>query len=326
MLNHKSENISKEVVSDYMDDSDDEIHIEKLKRNSIIPPRLITDYLFADTRKYNFMTWKECFPNNKVKLKSLLNNSSWNEFFDIIEKKSYFPMMEKILSRYLSEGKKIVPHAELVFNIFNSISLENIKVVIIGQDPYPGISKFENKMIPQAMGYSFSVPLNYPVPRSLDNIYANLIKFKHINKVPKGGCLATWILQGVFLLNSSLTNFLGNKTHPHKEIWNKFTHDLIQYIDRKCENVVFMVWGKAAHLLCLKVNPKKHCIITSSHPSPYSCDKGFSGFTYSKKPEVTNYPSFNSTNHFGKMNEYLKSVNKSEIFLDLIDVNIKKIE
>lgn len=321
------EDLSDEEVSDFMDDESDEelIPIVPIKRSvckSILPKRLVIDYIFANTKTYNFRTWSECFPDNSVRLRSLIVNPAWNEFFDKIEKKPYYENMERIISGYLKKKESIVPHAELVFNVFNALSPDQIQVVIIGQDPYPGANTFEKKEIPQAMGFSFSVPLNYPKPPSLNNIYSNLLEFGHIRKIPNGGCLASWILQGVFMMNSSLTTFIGNRNHPHKDLWKNFSADLIDYINKKCKNVVFLVWGKPAHLMCSNLDPYKHCIVTSSHPSPYAYAETVTGNTYGKNRKPTTYPSFKSTDHFGRMNEYLKSVGKKEIFLDLIDVNI----
>ena len=209
-----------------------------------------------------------------------------------------------------------------MFNTFNVLSPKQIKVVIIGQDPYPGANKINGKLIPQAMGFSFSVPLNYPKPRSLEKIYENLLEFEHIKKIPNGGCLAPWILQGCFMINATLTTFYIKK-NVHKNTWKFFTDDLLEYINSKCENIVFAVWGAQAHQLCQNIDPYKHHIITSSHPSPLGYDKTFSGFTYGKnknpKERVT-YQPFKSTDHFGRINTYLKSVGKKEIMWDLIHI------
>lgn len=282
----------------------------------------ILDYVFANVDNYKFKTWKECFPDNKVNLKALIFNSKWNEFFEIISSKKYYHGIERILSGFLENNKDIIlPYGELVFNSLNILSPEKIRVVIIGQDPYPAINKINQKNIPQAMGFSFSVPLGYPKPKSLENIYNNLLHFNHLKKIPETGCLAMWILQGCFMINSTFTTFNGQK-NVHKNIWKDFTNDLLSYINKKCENVVFLVWGKDAHIKCLNIDPKRHHIITSSHPSPLGFDKTFSGFIYgnSKNKKSVTYPSFKLTDHFGQVNTYLKSIGKIEILWDLIDI------
>lgn len=320
------------------DDDDDNNVVIKPKNNHPIKPttsiinkepvpvvfakRPRTDYIFADTATYSFKTWHQCFPDNKVTLRSLIFNPAWNEFFDMVEKKPYYSGMERILSDYLERNKEtIVPHAELVFNSFNVISPDKIQVVIAGQDPYPGVNKIGDKMIPQAMGFSFSVPKNYPRPPSLQNINQNLLDYKHIRKIPDSGCLSYWVLQGCFLINAAFTTFFGKK-NAHANVWKNFTDDLLAYINTKCENIVFLVWGGFAHKLCLNIDPYRHHIITSSHPSPLGFNKTFSGQTYGKVKnerdrKVVSYPSFQATNHFGRANDYLKSVKKREILWDL---------
>ena len=264
------------------------------------------------------------FPDKKVNLRSLIFNPAWYEFFDMIEKKPYYKRMEEIFSEYLVKNKyAIIPYPELVFNAMNILSPNKIKCVFIGQDPYPTVNKINGRWIPEAMGCCFSVPLGYPKPKSLENIYKNLLDFRHIKEIPSTGCLAGWILQGCLMINASLTTFAGKK-NAHKNVWKNFTNDLLAYINSKCNNVVFVVWGKDAHLLCLNIDPMKHHIITSSHPSPLGFDKTFSGFIYgalnpSKRKNVV-YKPFKTIDHFGGINEYLRSVNKGEIMWDLFDV------
>lgn len=301
---------------------------DKSDKSNILPiigDRPITDYIFADVGDYSFKSWEQCFPDKKVTLRSLVFNPAWDEFFDMVEKKPYYKGMERILSDYLSKSKEtIVPHAELVFNAFNILSPNKIKVVIVGQDPYPGMNKINGKLIPQAMGFSFSVPLNYPKPPSLENIYKNLLEFNHVVKMPTSGCLSSWILQGCFMINAAFTTFYTKK-EAHKNTWKNFTDDLLEYINNKCKNVVFVVWGKSAHVLCKNIDPYKHHIITTSHPSPLGFDKTFSGTTYGKfknprdRKDVT-YPSFKSIDHFGRINNYLKTINSNPILWDLVNI------
>jgi uracil-DNA glycosylase len=315
------------------DESDSDVTVHKKKINNqnkkikikpIIGNRCLAIYIMPDANNYNFKSWKECFPNKKVSLRSLMFNGAWNEFFDIIEKKPYFKKMEDILSKHLErDGQIILPHAELLFNAFNVLSPKKISAVIIGQDPYPGAEKINGKFIPQASGYCFSAPANFPKPLSLNNIYENLLQFGHIRSIPQSGCLSSWVLQGCFMINASLTTFYQEK-NSHRIIWKNFTDDLIAYINKTCNNIVFLVWGKDAHVVCKHVDPTKHYITTSSHPSPLAYDKSMTGWAYGHfkderdRTQLT-FPSFRSTDHFGRANNYLKSVGKKEFLWDLLD-------
>ncbi|AGF85481.1 glycosylase family 1 [Moumouvirus goulette] len=166
------------------------------------------------------------------------------------------------------------------------------------------------------MGLSFSVPMNCEVPPSLKNIYKNLQDFKNIVSIPDHGCLASWVVQGCFLLNAALTTIL-KISDVHKKFWVNFTKDLLKYITEKYENIVFIVWGKSAHEMCQNIDPEKHCIITSSHPSPLAT-KPLNGTTYGKNKNYTKYPLFKDVNHFGLANKYLKSHSKQEILWDVL--------
>lgn len=290
----------------------------------IIGNRPTIEYILPNANNYSYKTWNQCFPNKKVILRSLIFNPAWYDFFDIIQNKPYYKKMEKILSDLLEkDNETILPYAELVFNAFNILSPKKIRVVIIGQDPYPGAEKISGKMIPQATGFCFSTPLNYPKPSSLRNIYNNLLTYGHVNKIPEWGCLSMWVVQGCFMINATLTTFY-KKICVHKNIWKSFTDDLLSYIDEKCKNVVFLVWGKEAHMMCKYIDPYKHHIITSSHPSPLACDKTFNGYSYGSlknerdRKEVT-YQSFSSIDHFGRVNNYLKTIGQKEIIWNLID-------
>ncbi|AEX61453.1 putative uracil-DNA glycosylase [Megavirus courdo7] len=282
----------------------------------LVGNRILTEYILIDANKYSFKTWKECFPDNNVKLRSLIFNPGWNEFFDQIENKKYFSKLEENLSNFMKKGQNIIPYPELLFNTLNILAPRKIKVIILGQDPYPGECK---KGVPNAMGVSFSVPLNCRVPASLDNIYNNMVRFKNLSKKPNHGCLASWIVQGCFLFNSSFTNILF-QTNAHQKIWNEFTADLLKYITNKCTNLVFIVWGKFAHILCENIDPNKHHMITSSHPSPMSCDRTFVGTKYGTKEKIV-YPSFKTVNHFTLANKYLLSVGKQDILWNLVEID-----
>ncbi|XWV25309.1 putative uracil-DNA glycosylase [Tupanvirus deep ocean] len=334
----ETENIStpRKIFMDEDEDSDDDDELPTTKKQSlkqhfavtniepIIGDRAIIEYLLPDANNYSFKTWNQCFPDKKIVLRSLVFNPAWNDFFNMVERKPYFKKMQSILSDCLAKSNEtMLPHAELVFNAFNVLSPKDIRVVIIGQDPYPGANKINGKLIPQATGFCFSAPLNYPTPDSLKNIYENMHMFGHIQNKPTSGCLSAWVLQGCFMINASLTT-LYTKKNVHKNVWKNFTDDLLSYINKNYEKIVFLVWGKDAHLLCKYIDPYKHHIITSSHPSPLAYNKTFGGYSYGilknerDRKDVT-YPPFQTTDHFGRVNSYLKSIGKREIIWDLLD-------
>lgn len=321
--------INKSVFLDQDEESDNDEEVIMVNKSHIRRHKTIIDgskifkYYFLDNREYYYKTWRQCFPDSKVSLRSLVFNSAWDEFFTRIEKKSYFKKIENFLSDLIVKNKNIFPYGELVFNSFNTLSPDNIRVIIMGQDPYPGVCMVGKKKIPNASGLSFYVPIGSPVSKSLNNIYENLLKHNHIQIKPNSGCLAYWILQGCFLINATFTTIEGKK-NEHQDIWKCFTNDLMAYLTEKYQNLVFLVWGKNAHYLCQKINPKEHCIITSSHPSPMSCNGPMTGSMYGEFKDERNrkritFPSFAETDHFGKANKYLKSVGKNRICWSIIN-------
>lgn len=279
----------------------------------ILEERNILDYLLINAKKYNYLSWKSYRKNfNKVILRSLIFNKDWDEFFDAIETKKYFKNIENILNNELLSNTVILPHPELLFNIFNILSPQKIKVIFVGQDPY--INMNDNN-VPQATGVSFSVPLHFKIPPSLANIFSNMLTFKHIRKIPDNGCLAYWIMQGCFMFNSALTTVFG-KSNQHKDLWRQFSEDLISYLNKKYSQLIFIAWGSQAHRLCVNIDYQKHYIITSSHPSPMSMANQFMGLCYKDKKTQVTYPSFQSVDHFGLVNTYLKN-KKDKICWDL---------
>ena len=159
-----------------------------------------------------------------------------------------------------------------IFKIFNLCKLEDIKVVILGQDPYHS-SKF------QANGIAFSVNKNVAIPPSLRNI------FKEVGISPPHGDLTSWVEQGVFLLNASLT-VKQKSPNSHEYIWGKFIKNVIDMINEKCNNLIFVSWGNFALNRFSNLDLNKHKLLTSSHPSPLSCyktDKPFIGSNVFKK-------------------------------------------
>jgi uracil-DNA glycosylase len=176
----------------------------------------------------------------------------------------------------------------LIFNAFNLTDLDQVKVVIIGQDPYHGPN--------QAHGLSFSVQKGIPAPPSLMNIYKEIQNDLGITNLKTKGDLTYWAKQGVLLLNATLT-VRANQPNSHAGIgWQRFTDKVIQVLNEQCEHLVFMLWGNFAKEKGMHIDTKKHLILKAAHPSPFSADKGFFG-----------------CKHFSKTNEYLIKFGKSPI-------------
>ena len=203
------------------------------------------------------------------------------------QKKYMFEIKNFLTSQY-ALGKTIYPEKSKIFNAFNYCDFKDVKVVILGQDPYHGPN--------QAHGLSFSVLDNVSPPPSLVNIYKELEEDIG-NKVNfNNGNLEHWAKQGVFLLNTTMT-VEKNKPLSHSKIgWNNFTDEVIKKINIYRENIVFILWGSHAHSKALLIDSDKHLILKSAHPSPLSAYRGFFG----SKP-------------FSQTNKYLIKNNKKPI-------------
>ena len=179
------------------------------------------------------------------------------------------------------------PKGSQIFNAFDSCPVNNLKVVIIGQDPYHGPG--------QAHGLSFSVESDTKIPPSLMNIYKELNLDLNIS-IPRTGNLQPWADEGVLLLNTILT-VEANQANSHKGLgWEKFTKAVIKAVDKELESVVFMLWGRQAQSFLSMIDENKHYILCAPHPSPLSVHNGFFG-----------------CKHFSKANEYLKKNSKIPI-------------
>ena len=199
----------------------------------------------------------------------------------------YMRNLSKFLREEKKSGKIIYPRGGLIFHAFNLTPFDDVKVVMIGQDPYHGKN--------QATGLSFSVSDRIQKPPSLLNIFKELKDDLKI-PIPENGNLSSWASQGVLLLNSCLTVEHG-KPGSHKDWgWEKFTDAIIQKLSLEKTNLVFILWGRLARLKGQQISRQKHCVIESAHPSPLSAHNGFFG----SKP-------------FSKTNDYLKVNNRSKI-------------
>lgn len=165
-------------------------------------------------------------------------------------------------------GKTIYPPRQKIFSALNSMTPDKVKVVILGQDPYHGVE--------QAHGLAFSVMPGVSIPPSLRNIYKEMHADLGIEP-PATGCLSPWADQGVLLLNSVLTVEAGQANSHQGKGWEPFTDEVIEVLGNKYENLVFIFWGSAAQKKGAKVDPQKHCVIKSPHPSPLSAHRGFLG-------------------------------------------------
>lgn len=199
---------------------------------------------------------------------------SWKNILKDEFDKIYFQQIVTFLKAEKSAGKIIYPPGPLIFNAFNKTPFSNIEVVLLGQDPY------HNKG--QAHGLSFSVPDGVPKPPSLVNIFKELESDLGI-ATPKNGNLEKWALQGVLLLNASLT-VRQNEPGSHSKIgWLQFTDSVISKISDNKKGIVFLLWGKFAQEKQSLIDETRHYVLKAAHPSPFSADKGFFGCRHFSK-------------------------------------------
>ncbi len=203
---------------------------------------------------------------------------NWKKIIKNEKKKKYFIKMKYLLENEY-KYKKIYPPKKNIFEAFKITKFKNIKVVIIGQDPYC------NKN--QSHGLAFSLLPNIKkITSSLINIYKEIKNEYHEFKIPKNGYLLNWAKQGILLLNSILT-VESKKILSHKNIgWEIFTDNIIRYINKYRTNIVFLLWGKFAQKKKKLINKNKHLILISSHPSKFSFKKGFLNCNHFKKTNI----------------------------------------
>jgi uracil-DNA glycosylase len=193
---------------------------------------------------------------------------SWKEKLSFEFQQQYFLEIKKFLLEEKANGKTIYPNGSLIFNAFNLTPFADVKVVILGQDPYHGQG--------QAHGLSFSVPEGIKPPPSLTNIYKEL-KNDVDFQIPNHGNLTPWAQRGVLLLNSILT-VRANEAASHQKIgWERFTDSVITNLSEYREGIVFLLWGKFAHQKSELIDKSKHHVLFAAHPSPFSAYNGFFG-------------------------------------------------
>jgi len=207
-------------------------------------------------------------------------SAGWKKALSNEFKKDYFLGIVELLKNEIESKQVIYPPGPFIFNAFNTTVLKDVKVVIIGQDPYHGPN--------QAHGLSFSVQKGIKPPPSLVNIYKEIEADLGINMPRKYGDLTQWAKQGVLLLNASLT-VRANQPNSHAGIgWQIFTDEVINLLNTEKKNIVFLLWGNFAKEKGANIDEGRHLVLKAMHPSPFAADKGFFG-----------------CRHFSKTNEYL---------------------
>jgi uracil-DNA glycosylase len=204
---------------------------------------------------------------------------SWMNVLKEEFSKPYFKQLVLHLKTEKQLGKTIYPAGRFIFNAFDATPFQNVKVVILGQDPYHGPG--------QAHGLSFSVPAGVALPPSLLNIFKELQSDIGLS-MPSQGDLTHWAQRGVFLLNASLTVRQGEPMSHAQIGWATFTDTVISILNEKREKLVFMLWGKFAKEKTVLIDEKKHLVLKAAHPSPLSAHQGFLG-----------------CRHFSEANQYL---------------------
>lgn len=200
------------------------------------------------------------------------------------------PYMRSLRNHLVAEKKRkieVYPPGPMIFRAFNTTPFDKVKVVILGQDPYHGPN--------QANGLCFSVSPGVRKPPSLENIYRECNNDLG-RPLPDGGDLGTWAMQGVLMLNTTLTVRKGKPKSHAGFGWEVFTDAVIRALNEHHQHLVFLLWGSHAKAKAQMIDRSRHCILTAAHPSPYSADRGFFG-----------------CRHFSKANAYLTENGKDPI-------------
>ena len=217
--------------------------------------------------------------------------NDWDAVLEDEFKKDYFLKIKDFVGEEF-KTKTVYPPYDEIFNAFKFTPLSEVKVVILGQDPYHEEG--------QAHGLAFSTPDGRPIPRSLKNIFKE-VNAEYDYPIPESGCLEKWAKQGVFLLNTVLTVEEGNANSHSDCGWQIFTDNVIRILDSQTQPIVFLLWGKQAEKKKELITNPNHLVLITSHPSPFSARRGFLG-----------------CNHFRLANNFLKENNEEEIDWNLI--------
>ena len=213
---------------------------------------------------------------------------SWYEVLKDEFEQPYFSVIKQRIVNDKKSGKTIYPPGPKIFNAFDSTPFDQVKVVILGQDPYHGPG--------QAHGLCFSVPEGIPAPPSLENIFKELHADLGIG-IPPNGNLQRWSDQGVFLLNAGLT-VIAHQANSHKDIgWHTFTDVVIRKLSEQRTGLIFLLWGGFAKRKANLIDSSKHHVLTSGHPSPLSANRGY----------------WFGNKHFSKTNEILQAQEQTAI-------------
>ena len=242
---------------------------------------------------------------NKYTKENMLEGvkKSWKKFILKEMEKDYFQVIFDKINNDLQDGKTIFPFPENVFETFKYCKRKDLKCIILGQDPYINHQIIDDNIIPQAMGMSFSVPKSVRTPPSLKNIYKEMNETLQDFNIPEHGDLSRWVKkEKIILLNAALT-VVAKKSNSHAKVWKEFTDNLIKYISRKNENVVFILWGNFAKSKAKLIDLEKHKVISGVHPSPLAANYKAKGTHYS----------FFGHDYFNKTNQYLLKNSKTKI-------------
>jgi len=212
---------------------------------------------------------------------------TWEEIIDKEKEQEYFKHLEESINKKY-ETTTVFPQKDKIFNAFSKTPIDNLKVVILGQDPYHGAG--------QAQGLAFSTPKEIKNPPSMQNILKEIKSDLGKDSSCLDGDLTPWAKDGVLLINAILTVEEGKPKSHHKLGWEIFTDNIIKYISANYEDIIFLLWGAPAIAKTKLINTSKHHILTAPHPSPLSSYRGFFG-----------------CKHFSKTNEILDSLGKKEI-------------
>ncbi len=198
----------------------------------------------------------------------------WEEQVPLLQQGRHKKLIEKAYGE-LSQGRKVYPLRQNVFNSMRITPFNEVKVVIIGQDPYINEHPVYG---PEAHGLSFSVKEGIPAPPSLKNIFLEIQRSIYNGEQKRFSTdLTRWAVQGVLLLNASLT-VIAKRSNSHAQIgWHEVTDNIIETLSLKRENIVFMLWGAFAQRKSELIDQKKHLVLKTSHPSPFSAHRGFLG-------------------------------------------------